>query len=445
MREPIPVPAPDRPREVYTQCVHTWTDHLLDLASGAEERAFAERALAFLTAHAERRGPVSAAWGRGEEGLALFHETTDEQERAEADAARAWQRQRWAAGFGWITGPPRHGGAGLPANLDRLYRMLEAAFELPDMNPLRIGLGTVSHALVGFGTDEQIAAHAAPLHRGETIACQLFSEPDAGSDLAGVRTRAVRHDSNKDRWVLDGQKVWTSNATFADLGLALVRTDPGAPKHRGLTMFLVPMAAPGIEVRPLRQMTGGASFTEVFLSGVELDDSLRLGAEGAGWTVATAALAGERRGVGDRSHETNARAVELLRTLARRTGRDADPLVRDEWVRTYGRLRLARFQQQRMLALPEGSLSGAERAMDKILLADNQRLIGELAARLLGPAFVADTGEWGTFNWNRWLMGSLGYRIAGGTEEVLKIMLAERVLGLPREPKPGPPPEARTQ
>jgi alkylation response protein AidB-like acyl-CoA dehydrogenase len=409
---------------------------LLALASGSAEHAFAGRALAFLTEHAARRGPVSTQWGRGEEGLALFHETTDEQELAEARAAQDWQRKRWSAGFGWLTGPTDHGGAGLTANFDRLYRMLEAAFDVPDMNPLRIGLGTVSHALVAEGTPEQIDRYARPLHRGETIACQLFSEPEAGSDLAGVRTRAVR---DGDTWRVNGQKVWTSNGTFADLGLALVRTDPDAAKHRGLTMFLVPMDAPGVEVRPLRQMTGGASFTEVFLSDVVLDDGLRLGDEGAGWRVATAALAGERKTVGDRSHDTNARAMELLRTLAGRSGQAGDPRVRDEWARVYTGLQVARFQQQRMQAAPEGSLSGAERAMDKIMLATNQRLIGELAGQLLGPAFVADTGEWGTFNWNHWLMGSLGYRIAGGTEEVLKSMLAERVLGLPREPKPGEP------
>ena len=408
------------------------SDDLLELASGAEERAFATRALGFLNAHAERRGPVSTAWGRGEEGLALFHETVDEQERAEARAALDWQRRRWDAGFGWITGPPVHGGAGLATAFDRLYRMLEAAFDVPDASPLRIGLGTVSHALLGSGTDEQIAAHAAPLHRGETVACQLFSEPEAGSDLAGVRTRAVR---DVDRWRVTGQKVWTSNATFADIGLALVRTDPAAPKHRGLTMFLVPMDASGIEVRPLRQMTGGASFTEVFLSNVVLDDALRLGDEGAGWRVATAALAGERKAVGDRSHDMNARAMTLLRTLAQRSGQAADPVVRDQWAWLHSRLQVARFQQQRMQALPETALSGAGRSMDKILLATNQRLIGELAAQLLGPAFVADTGDWGTFNWNRWLMGALGYRIAGGTEEVLKTMLAERVLELPREPR----------
>jgi alkylation response protein AidB-like acyl-CoA dehydrogenase len=393
---------------------------------------FETRAVEFLAARVTRRGPVSTEWGHGEEGLALFHETTDAQERAEADAALAWQRQRWAAGFGWITGPVEQGGAGLPASYDRLYRTLEAQFEIPDMNPLRIGLGTLSHALLSNGSAEQLAAHAVPMHRGETIGCQLFSEPDAGSDLAGVRTRAVRDGAT---WRIDGQKVWTSNGTFADIGLALVRTDPEAPKHRGLTMFLVPMTTPGVEVRPLRQLTGGASFCETFLTDVVLDDALRLGDEGAGWAVATAALAGERRAVGDRSHEANARAMALLRTLAQRTGQATDPAVRDCWADLHTRLAVARFQQQRMQALPEQSLSGAERAMDKVLLASNQKRIGDLAAQLLGPAFVADTGAWGTFNWNRWLMGSMGYRIAGGTEEILKTMLAERVLGLPREPK----------
>jgi acyl-CoA dehydrogenase len=396
------------------------------------EAEFSARAEEFLAGRVARRGPMSAEWGHGEEGLALFHETTDAQERAEADAALAWQKERWANGFGWITGPVEHGGAGLPASYDRLYRTLEAQFDVPDLNPLRIGLGTVSHALVGHGTPAQLAAHAAPMHRGETIGCQLFSEPDAGSDLAGVRTRGVREG---DTWWINGQKVWTSNGTFADLGLALVRTDPDAPKHRGLTMFLVPMATPGVEVRPLRQLTGGASFCETFLTDVLLDDSLRLGDEGAGWTVATNALAGERRAVGDRFHESTARAMALLRTYAHRTGQSADPAVRDTWAALHSRLAVARFQQQRMQAVPEEKLTGAERAMDKVLLATNQKLIGDLAASLLGPAFAADTGEWGTFGWNRWLMGSMGYRIAGGTEEILKTMLAERVLGLPREAK----------
>ena len=407
-------------------------EDLLALADGEQERAFAEKALRFLDRHAGRRADESASWGTGPENLNLFHETSGAEERREAEAAKAWQRRRWEGGFGWITGPVAHGGAGLPAAYDRLYRRIEAAFDVPDMSPLRVGLGTVGPAIATFGTAEQVATYAAGLQRGDLIACQLFSEPEAGSDLAGVRTRAVR---DADGWRITGQKVWTSNATFADIGLALVRTAPAVPKHRGLTMFVVPMGAPGVEVRPLRQMTGGASFTEVFLSEVRLSDAHRVGDEGAGWRVATATLASERRSVGDRSHEMNARALTLLRILAQRTGRIDAPPFREAWAVLYSRSRIARFQQQRTQALPDAALGGAERAIDKLLLATSLRLIGELAADVLGPAFVADTGAWGAFAWNRWMMGAMGYRIAGGTEEILKTMLAERVLQLPREPR----------
>jgi alkylation response protein AidB-like acyl-CoA dehydrogenase len=260
----------------------------------------------------------------------------------------------------------------------------------------------------------------------------LFSEPDAGSDLAGVRSRAVRRD---DGWHIDGQKVWTSNGTFADVGLTLVRTDKEAPKHRGLTMFLVPMNSSGVDVRPLRQMTGGASFCKVFLTDVVVDDSMRLGAEGEGWKVATKTLAAERRSTGDRNHEMNARAVELLWQLVVRSDRENDPMVRDAWARVYTRVQSARFQQVRMEAVPDDELVGTERAIDKLFLVQSLRAIGDLAAELLGPSFVADTGQWGTYGWNRWLMGALGYRIAGGTDEVLRGMLAERLLGLPRDPR----------
>jgi len=404
---------------------------LLELAEGQEQRAFAADALAFLTTHAARRAEQAVRWGEGEERLALFHESSGEQELAEAEAARAWQRARWEAGFGWITGPVEHGGRGLPDSFDRLYRMLEGAFDVVDMSPLRIGLSTVQSAIRYHGTAEQIGEYAASLMRGDRIACQLFSEPEAGSDLAGVRTRGTRVAGV---WRLDGQKVWTSNGNFADIGLALVRTDAGVAKHKGLTMFIVPMDTPGILVRPLRQMTGGASFCEVFLDDVAVPDSLRVGEPGGGWKVATDTLAHERRATGDRSHEIVARATELLWQLAVRSGRDTDPLIRDAWAKLYTNVRAARFQQQRMQATPEEVLTGAERAMDKLLLVNNMRAIGQLALDLLGSRFTADTGEWGTFNWNKWLMGALGYRIAGGTDEVLRGMLGERVLGLPREP-----------
>ena len=337
---------------------------------------------------------------------------------------------RWQAGFGWITGPVEFGGRGLSADYEALYRRIESSFDIPDMSPLRIGIGTVGPAILGSGTTEQVTDYVVPIYRGETVACQLFSEPAAGSDLAGVRTRAVEVDGD---WEITGQKVWTSNASFADIGLALVRTDAQAPKHKGLTMMVVPMKADGVTVRPLRQMTGGASFSEVFLDQVVVPHRAVVGDVGGGWQVATRALAGERKAVGDRTHEVTDRAIGLLRELAQRTGRISDPQVRQQWSRVYSRLRIARFQQQRVQAIPETELSGAERAIDKLLVSSNLRALGDLAGTILEQELVVDSGQWGTFGWNKWIMGAFGYRIAGGTEEILKTMLAERVLMLPRE------------
>jgi acyl-CoA dehydrogenase len=406
------------------------TVELLSMADGEDQRGFATEATDFLASHLELRAPSAEGWGLGDERLTLFHETSDAQERAEADTARNWQRTRWEAGFGWIAGPKEHGGRGLPPEYESLYRRIESAFDVPDTSPLRIGIGTVGPAILGNGTAEQVERYVVPIYRGDTVACQLFSEPAAGSDLAGVRTRGI---AIKGGWQITGQKVWTSNAQFADIGLALVRTDPNAPKHSGLTMFVVDMSAPGIDVRPLRQMTGGASFTEVFLDSVEVPDGAVVGAVGGGWSVATRALAGERKAVGDRTHEVTDRAIGLLRELARRTGRDGDPIVRQESARVYSRLRIARFQQQRVQAIPESELTGVERAVDKLLVSSNLRALGDLAATILEQDLVVNTGQWGTFGWTKWIMGAFGYRIAGGTEEILKTMLAERGLMLPRE------------
>ena len=396
--------------------------------------AFSAEALGFLEAAAPPRPPEVHIWGEGDEGLTIFHETTGDEELAEVDAAKAWQARKWQAGFGWITGPVHHGGRGLPVDFDRCFRRLEARFAVADLSPLRIGLSTVGPGILVNGTPEQVDRCCVPIQRGRTVACQLFSEPEAGSDLAGVRTRARRDGAV---WLLDGQKVWTSNAQFADVGLALVRTDPDAPKHRGLTVMVVPMDQPGVEVRPLRQLTGGASFTEVFLDGAVVPDDHVIGAVGEGWRVAVSTLTAERTATGDRSHGLTGRAFALLVALARRTGGAEDPVNRQRLADIALRLRIAEYHQQRMQAVPIEKLIGPERAMDKLVLADNLRRIGEAAASLLGPALIADTGQWGTAAWARWVLGATGYRIGGGTDEVLRTTLGERLLGLPREPSGG--------
>jgi len=396
-----------------------------------DEAAFAEQVIAFLDGVAARRGPETWSWGTGSDSVAIFHETTADEEAAEVAAARAWQACRFKAGFGWLTGPPDYGGRGLPIGHDRLYRTLEAGYDVPDQSPLRIGIGTVAPAVMTHGTEEQRREVAVGIHRGDVLACQLFSEPEAGSDLAAVRTRA-RQDG--DEWVLDGQKVWTSNAHLADVGLCLARSDPDAAKHRGLTMFLVPLDTPGIDVRPLRQMTGGASFTEVFLDGVRLPDRCRVGEPGAGWRVTVSALTAERGSVGHRSHGQTARALALLRAWAQRDGLAADPLTRQRLADLEVRLRVARYHQQRMQAVPVEQLVGPEGAIDKLMVSANLTRLGEAAGALLGPRLAADTGEWGTFAWAALVLGAPGMRLGGGTDEVLKTMLAERLLGLPREP-----------
>jgi alkylation response protein AidB-like acyl-CoA dehydrogenase len=405
-------------------------DDLVALAATEGQREFAKHAVDFLASSVPYRAADELLWGVGDERLTLFHETTAEEERAEASAALQWQKARWQAGFGWITGPVEFGGRGLTADYEALYRRIEAAFDVPDMSPLRIGIGTVGPAILAYGSGDQIKQYAVSIYRGDTVACQLFSEPAAGSDLAGVQTRALRVPGG---WEITGQKVWTSNATFADVGLALVRTDPAAAKHRGLTMFLVPMNANGVDVRRLRQMTGGASFCEVFLDQVAIPDAGVLGELGGGWGVAVGALAGERKAVGDRTHAITDHALVMLRELAQRRGAFSDPQIRQQWSRVYSTLRVARAHSERVQSLPESELSGAERAIDKLLVAANLRALGDLAGAILEQELVVNTDDWGTFAWNKWIMGALGYRIAGGTEEILKTMLAERVLKLPKE------------
>ena len=404
---------------------------LLALATSADERSFAADAVAFLASQAPRRAPEVHEWGRGPEHLTIFHESTGDEERAEVEAAKTWQATKWRAGFGWITGPVEHGGRGLSQNFERLFREIESQFAVADFSPIRIGLSTVGPSLVVNGTDAQVRDYAVPIQRGAIVACQLFSEPEAGSDLAGVRTRA---EKDGDVWHLTGQKVWTSNAQFADVGLALVRTDADTSKHRGLSAFVVPMHTDGVEVRPLRQLTGGASFCEVFLDRVTVHDDLRVGAVGDGWAVAVSTLAAERTSTSDRSHGLTARGFALLLALADRQGQRSDLIQRQRLADIAVRLRVAAYHQQRMQSTPVEHRKGPERALDKLMLADNLRRIGEAAAALLGPALAADTGDWGTFGWGSWILGATGYRIGGGTDEILRTMIGERLLGLAREP-----------
>jgi alkylation response protein AidB-like acyl-CoA dehydrogenase len=387
---------------------------------------FEEQARAWLTTVAGRRTTV--AWGTGSDSVSVFENWTEAEERAETDRIRAYEQAKYDAGYGAITWPEEYGGSDLPTSYVLAFRRVEAEFDVPrrtEMFPVTQQL--VAPTIAQWGTEEQRATYVRAMLRTDLIACQLFSETEAGSDLAAVRTRAVR---DGDGWRLDGHKVWTSGARVADVGIAVTRTDPDVAKHAGLTVFLVPMDAPGVTVRPIRQMTGGTSFNEVYLDGVVLDDAHRLGPVGEGWKVALTVLASERLDSGTLGLENADRAVDLARHL----GRPLSELERDAVADLVARSYVQRLTGMRVAAsLVAGHDPGPEASVGKLLATDTMARTSEVARMLLGPSLTADTGRWGTWAWTEHVLGAPGYRIAGGTDEIQHNILAERVLGLPRE------------
>jgi alkylation response protein AidB-like acyl-CoA dehydrogenase len=397
------------------------------------EEAFEKEALEFLEANAKRRVDQQLGWGQGSDKVALFAERTREEELADLEVAKAWRRKVFDAGFGWITGPARYGGRELPGSYERLYRSLESQFETPSAAPFGIGLGMVAPTILAHGTELVKERYLRALHRGDIVACQLFSEPGAGSDLASLATRAVR---DGDEWVVTGQKVWTSGAQVSDIGEILCRTDPDAPKHKGITGFIVDMHAPGVEVRPLRQITGGASFNEVFFNEVRIPDDHRLGDVNGGWTVALTTLMNERAAIGGGSGGLGAIGPSRLIELVRHMGKAGDPVVRQVLADVYIRMKAASYTNQRAMdKLRAGQLPGPELSIAKLSLTNNLRRVSDLLGLVLGPKLLADTGEWGTYAWAELVLGVPGMRVAGGTDEIMKNIIGERVLGLPKEPQ----------
>lgn len=246
---------------------------------------FRAQAQTWLSENLPRRTPrTELRWGEGSDDVAVFKSIPHDEEAAVLRRNLDYQRLKFEAGFGAISWPVEYGGRGLPREFERAFRSEEAAFETPLFHEaVTITFELVPRTVLRHGTHDQKLEHVASTRHGDHLWCMLFSEPDAGSDLAGVTTHAIRRGSC---WVLNGRKVWTSGAQFSRFGYALCRTDVNAPKHAGLTAFLVPMDSPGVEVRPLRQMTGGASFNEVLLDGVEVSNEHVLGRVGGGWDVA---------------------------------------------------------------------------------------------------------------------------------------------------------------
>jgi len=395
---------------------------------------FRAEATAFLDAHAEPRREKSLAWGEGSDQVSLFPELSPEEETTLVKAAKEWRAKVYDAGFGWISGPVEYGGRGLPREYERAWQSLESGYDIPSQGPFGIGLGMIAPTIAAHAVEEVKQRYLPAMYRGDVIACQLFSEPVAGSDLAGIQTRALR---DGDEWVLNGQKVWTSGAEFSDIGEIITRTstDPES-RHRGLTMFVVDMHAPGVEVRPLRQMTGGASFNEVFFTDVRVPAEFLLGDVDQGWTVALTTLMNERMAIGGGSMAPGQAISRRLQQLAHHLDRAADPGVRQALADIYINSSVARFTTMRAMAkLQAGQLPGAEASTLKLALTNNLQRISSAVSTILGPRLTADTGEWGTYAWADLLLGVPGLRVAGGTDEVMRNIVGERVLGLPKEPR----------
>ena len=388
--------------------------------------AFRAEARAFLEAHARPRRA-------GEDDFARFRFLGDPSPEADAEHVRSckqWQRTLFDEGWAGIAWPKEYGGRGGSPAEARIFAREQARFDV-DAGAFAVGIGMVGPTLIAHGTEAQKQRYLPALLRGDEVWCQLFSEPGAGSDLAGLRTRAVR---DGDEWVVNGQKVWSSGAHHSELGILLARTDPDAPKHKGITYFVLDMRSPGIEVRPLRQINGVAHFNEVFLTDVRIPHDNVVGEVNGGWGVAQTTLGAERVLIGS-GGAVGFRDLARLATEQQRTG---DPVMRQRLADAYIRFEIVKYLGQRaQAARRNGAAVGAEASVLKLAVSQNVALNGDLALALEGATAMLLHGDapYGGF-WQQQFLNQWGTRIGGGTEQVQRNVIGERVLGLPSEPRP---------
>jgi alkylation response protein AidB-like acyl-CoA dehydrogenase len=380
-----------------------------------EDATFRREVRAWLTERAKPRT------GLGD--WSLDHEHPDYVGRC-----KEWQHTLYEGGWGAITWPKEYGGRGESAWHQTIFNQEAARFDV-SVGAFAVGIGMCGPTLIAHGSEEQKLRHLGAMLRGEEVWCQLFSEPDAGSDLAGLKTRAER---DGDEFVVNGQKVWTSGAQHSDWAILIARTNPELPKHRGITYFLVDMRSPGVEVRPLRQITGYAHFNEVFLTDVHVPVGNVVGAVDGGWAVTHTTIANERTLIGGSGQGIT---FDQVLHLARSCGRTSDPLIRQGLAAFYVRTDLLRFLNLRVqTALSHGRMPGPEAMTTKLAVSQHLTAMGDLlmeiegAAGMLSGDDAPDDGRWQTAFLNQWMS-----KLGGGTDNIQRNMLGERVLGLPRE------------
>lgn len=371
-------------------------------------------------------GPYAAVAGAGGPGS----------EHQAVEVRRAWERHLGAAGWTCLGWPASAGGRGATVRQQVIWHQEYAAAGAPARVGV-LGEGLLGPTLIAHGTAAQRQRFLDPIRLGTELWCQGYSEPDAGSDLANVQTRAVL---DGDEWVVDGHKVWTSLAHWADWCFVVCRTTPGSTRHRGLSYLLVPMHQPGVEVRPIRQLTGTAEFNEVFFDGARTAADLVVGQPGDGWKVAMATLAFER-GAGLLGHLVHfTRELQLVLDTARGNGRSSDPVVRQRLADAWGRLQIFRYTVERSLSASgddgEPPRTGAEASIAKLFWSTWHRQLGELAVDVLGPEALATADGDAAGSLVRTFLASRADTIYGGSNQVQRTIVGERVLGLPPEPKP---------
>ncbi len=386
----------------------------MDFNDTPEESAFRAEARAWLEANVPSRAEL--------EGL------------DEIQAAKLWQKRKYDAGWACIRWPQEYGGRGASAIEQVIWNQEEGKFATPG-SVFAIGQGMAAPTMMAWASEEHKRRHLPPLASGEHIWCQLFSEPAGGSDLAALRTRA---EKDGDEWVLNGQKIWTSGAHYSDYGIVVVRTDPAVPKHKGLSYFFLDMKSPGIETRPIKQISGGANFNEVYFTDVRVPDDQRLGAVGQGWQVALTTLMNERMAIGGGGGGVGFRQVF---DLARRVELDGAPAIEDKQVRAklatwYAQESGLKYTGYRSLtALSRGQTPGPENSIGKLVAASKTQDMAsfamdllELSGTIADPAHAESRAIFPSA-----FLAAPGGRIAGGSDEIMLNILAERVLGLPQD------------
>jgi alkylation response protein AidB-like acyl-CoA dehydrogenase len=389
----------------------------VDLDDTPEQAAYRAQVRSWLEQHASEAPAVQTRAAEGER-----------EEAGYIAARREWQGKLAEGGLAGVTWPKEYGGQGL-GPIDQVICNQEIGrAKVPGILDA-IGIGMLGPTIIAHGSEEQKSRYLGPMLHGDEVWCQLFSEPAAGSDLAAVQARARQQEDGT--WRLSGQKVWTTNAQFASYGLLLARTDPDVPKHKGLTMFIVPIDAEGVTVRGLRQISGEAEFNEVFFDDVALDDGAVVGGVGNGWGTALTTLMYERATIGLGSEGMGYSSTRFAAALAADPDARRDPEIRHRFGEIASELMAVRFTGYRTLtALQKGQIPGPEAGLAKITIVKGAIQAGDLIADVLGPDALGEDSEWA------YMISFLpGLKSAGGSEEILRNTVGERVLGLPPEPR----------